>query len=240
MTSPVLILGGSGGIGSAVAQALVARGTPVHLAARDGARLAPLARSLKAPYTAMDATDQDDVERTLAEAGDTLSGLVYAVGSIVIKPFEKARAEDFLEAYRLNLVGAAMALQAAAPALGRGKGAAVLFSTVAAAQGFANHTVIAAAKGAVEAFTRAAATDLAPAIRVNCIAPSLTRTPLAEAFTANQTMARGLGKLHALERLGEAEDVAGLAAFLVGPDADWITGQVIGVDGGRSTLRTKG
>lgn len=240
MTSPVLILGGSGGIGSAVARALVSRGTPVHLAARDGARLAPLAKSLHAPYTAMDATDQDDVERTLAETGDALSGLVYAVGSIVIKPLEKARAEDFLEAYRLNLVGAAMALQAATPALRRGQGSAVLFSTVAAAQGFANHTVIAAAKGAVEAFTRAAATDLAPSIRVNCIAPSLTRTPLAEAFTANQTMARGLGKLHALERLGEAEDVAALAAFLVGPEAGWITGQVIGVDGGRSTLRTKG
>jgi NAD(P)-dependent dehydrogenase (short-subunit alcohol dehydrogenase family) len=116
----------------------------------------------------------------------------------------------------------------------------VLFSSVAVAQGFAAHASIAMAKGAVEGLTRSLAAELAPKVRVNSIAPSLTRTPLALALTSNEALAKAVADTHALRRLGEAEDVAALAAFLLGPEAGWITGQVIGVDGGRSTLRTKG
>ena len=116
----------------------------------------------------------------------------------------------------------------------------VLFSTVAVRQGFAAHASISMAKGAVEGLTLALAAELAPKVRVNCIAPSLTRTPLAEGLTRNDAMAKSIAEMHAIRRLGEADDSAGLAAFLLGPDAGWITGQIVGVDGGRSTLRTKG
>jgi len=116
----------------------------------------------------------------------------------------------------------------------------VLFSTIAVAQGFANHASVAMAKGAVEGLTLSLAAELAPAIRVNCIAPSLTNTPLAQSLTSNAQIAAGIAALHPLQRLGEPEDVASLAAFLLSRDAGWITGQIMGVDGGRSTLRTKG
>ena len=150
-------------------------------------------------------------------------------------------AVDFERDWRVNALGAALAMKAAAPALKQVDGAsAVLFSTVAVRQGFAAHASVSMAKGAVEGLTLALAAELAPKIRVNCIAPSLTRTPLAEALTRNEALAKGVAETHALRRLGEAEDIAGLAAFLLGPDSAWITGQVIGVDGGRSTLRTKG
>ena len=96
------------------------------------------------------------------------------------------------------------------------------------------------AKGAIEGLTLALAAELAPKVRVNCIAPSLTRTPLAATLTANESMANAIGQLHAMQRLGEGADIAPLAALLLGDDASWITGQIIGVDGGRSSLRTKG
>ena len=120
-----------------------------------------------------------------------------------------------------------------------GRGSVVLFSTVAVQQGFPNHSIIAAAKGAVEGLTRALAAELAPHVRVNAVAPSLTRTPLAAALTQNEPMAKAIAAMHALPRLGEPEDMAACAAFLLSPDSGWVTGQIIGVDGGRSTLRTK-
>jgi len=115
----------------------------------------------------------------------------------------------------------------------------VLFSSVAARQGFTFHASMGMAKGAVDGLTISLAAELASKVRVNAIAPSLTRTPLAEGLLSNDQMAKALAGLHALERLGMPEDVGALSAFLLSPEADWITGQVIGVDGGRSTLRTK-
>jgi len=124
-------------------------------------------------------------------------------------------------------------------ALAAGQGSVVLFSTVAARAGFTNHLAIAAAKAAVEGMTVAMAAELAPSIRVNCIAPSLTRTRIAEPLTKNPAMAEAIAKLHPLPRLGEADDLAAMADMLLSPASGWITGQVIAVDGGRSTLRTK-
>jgi len=138
-----------------------------------------------------------------------------------------------------ELVGAALAVRAAAPRLQEGAGV-VLFSSVAARQGFLQHAPIATAKAAVEGLARSLAADLAPRVRVNVVAPSLTRTALAARFTANEPMQKAIAQLHALPRLGEAEDAAALAAFLMGADAGWITGQVFAVDGGRSTVRSRG
>ena len=116
----------------------------------------------------------------------------------------------------------------------------MLFSTVAVAQGFPAHASVAMAKGAVEGLALSLAAEMRPQVRVNVVAPSLTRTPLAAAITANETLASGIAAMHALQRLGTPDDIGALAAFLVSEEAGWITGQIIGADGGRSTLRTKG
>ena len=138
--------------------------------------------------------------------------------------------------------GAAKAVQTALPALKAAEGTAsiVLFSSVAVGQGFASHASISMAKGAVEGLTRALSAELAPTIRVNCIAPSLTDTNLARLIAGNAAIAQGVAALHALPRLGLPQDMAAMAALLLSDDAGWITGQVIAVDGGRSRARTKG
>lgn len=239
----IIIFGGAGAIGSAIARRLAARGDRPHLAGRDADRLGSVARDTGAAVSICDVTDPDAVAAAVAAAAADggLAGLVYAVGTINLKPIGSLAVADFEMDWRVNALGAALAMKAAAPHLKAVAGSsAVLFSTVAVRQGFAAHASISMAKGAVEGLTLALAAELAPKVRVNCIAPSLTRTPLAEGLTRNEALAKGVAETHALRRLGEADDSAGLAAFLLGPDADWITGQVIGVDGGRSTLRTKG
>lgn len=242
MSAPVLILGATGGVGQALARSLAARRVPLALAARSRDKLADLARETGARHHACDVLDARSLDRVVEQAAAEggLAGLAYCVGSIVIKPLRAVREEDFIEAYRLNVVGAALAVKAAQKALEAANGSVVLFSTVAVDQGFPNHTVISAAKGGVEGLTRALAAELAPKVRVNAVAPSLTRTPLAESLVRNEAMAKGIAQLHAIPRLGEPDDIAAAAAFLLGPDSGWITGQVMAVDGGRSRVRTKG
>jgi NAD(P)-dependent dehydrogenase (short-subunit alcohol dehydrogenase family) len=186
-------------------------------------------------------SDGELFSRVAQDAGKPLDGLVYAVGTINLGSIRRLREADFLNDFRINAMGAALAVQAALPALKRSTGVAsvVLFSSVAAVQGFALHASIGMAKGAVAGLTLSLAAELAPQVRVNAIAPSLTQTPLAEGMLSNERMAASLAGLHPLERLGTPEDIAALAAFLLSPDADWITGQIIGVDGGRSSLRIK-
>ena len=242
MAGTVLIYGGSGGIGAATARALAAKGYAIHLVGRSEARLGELASELGAATSVEDVEDPAAFARVTAAAGPSLAGLVYAVGTITLKSLARLEAADFERDFRVNALGAALALQAAVPALKAGDGASsvVLFSSVAVQQGFTSHASIWMAKGAVEGLTRAAAAELAPRVRVNCIAPSLTRTPLAQALTDNPQMSAAIAQMHALGRLGEPEDIANLAAFLVSDEAGWITGQVMGVDGGRSSLRAKG
>ena len=238
MTAPILVIGGTSGIGAALARSLAASGQALHVMARAGARLEAIGRELGCATTAVDVRDGDALAAAVGAAG-ALSGLAYCVGSIVLKPLAQVTAADMADAFALNTIAPAMAVKAAAANLAAGAGI-VLFSTVAARQGFANHVAIAAAKGGVEALTLSLAAELAPRLRVNCIAPSLTRTPLAARLTGNEAMAKAIAALHPIPRLGEPEDAAALAAFLLSPQAGWMTGQVIGVDGGRAALRTKG
>jgi NAD(P)-dependent dehydrogenase (short-subunit alcohol dehydrogenase family) len=238
-----LIFGATGGVGSSAARAILAQGRRVHLAGRDAAALDALGRELKAPTSVCDVLDDAQIEAAVAAAAGAegrLEGLIFAVGSIQLMPLKRASRAAMREAFELNVVSAASAIRAAEAPLKAGEGAVVLFSTIAVGQGFANHTVISAAKGGVEGLVRAAAADLAPKVRVNAIAPSLLETKIAAPLLSNEKMAEAIAGLHPIPRLGRGADAGSLAAFLTSPDATWITGQVFHVDGGRSVLRTKG
>lgn len=242
MGSKVLIYGGTGGIGSALARALAARGRSLHLVGRDAARVEALASELSASSTVGDVTDSSLFARVAQAAGDALGGLVYAVGTINVRSMARLTEADFLHDFRVNALGAALALQAALPALTRAETPAsvVLFSSVAAAQGFSFHASMGMAKGAVEGLTLSMAAELAPKVRVNAVAPSLTRTPLAQRLLSNEQTSAAIAALHPMQRLGTAEDIAAAAAYLLSQDSAWVTGQVLHVDGGRSTLRNRG
>lgn len=241
MSRTHLIYGGTGGIGAATARRLVARGDRVHLVARDAERLQSVAGELGARFTVGDVLDEATFARVASDLDAPLAGLVYAVGSINLRPLARLGPADFERDLRVNAVGAALAVQAALLALKQSESASiVLFSSVAVQQGFSAHASVSMAKGAVEGLVRALAAELAPKIRVNAIAPSLTRTPLAAPLLSNESMASAIAQMHALQRIGEPDDIAALAELLVGPDSGWITGQVIGVDGGRSSVPTKG
>jgi NAD(P)-dependent dehydrogenase (short-subunit alcohol dehydrogenase family) len=236
--APLLIFGATGGIGQALARTLAASGRPIHLAARDPAALGA---ELGAPVSTFDARDDASIAAAVADATTDagLGGLAWCVGSIVLKPLARASADDFLDAFRLNVLGAALAVKAAQPALAKAGGAVLLFSSVAVRQGFPMHSVISAAKGGVEGLALALAAELAPLVCVNCIAPSLTRSKMAAPLLSNPAMEKAMGAMHPLGRIGTPEDAAQLGAFLLGPQASWMTGQILGVDGGRGTLRVK-
>ena len=241
MAGPVVVVGATGAIGSAIARRVAARGNALHLVGRDAGRLGALAAELGAGHAVADVLDEAALASAIQAAGPVIAGLAFCVGSIVMKPLKRAAAADFIEAFRLNAVSAALAVAAGTDALRASPGSGVvLFSTVAVRSGFPNHAVISAAKGAVEGLATALAAELAPHVRVNCIAPSLTRSGIAQPLTGNEAMAKAIAAQHPIPRLGEGDDAGALAAFLLSADAGWITGQVFAVDGGRSTLRTKG
>jgi len=238
MTHPFIIMGAHGGIGHQLASNLSANGRNVFATARD-------ASTITVPNiqtASLDVLDADAVKSTIqsADSGDGIKGLAYCIGSIDLKPMKGASDDAFLASYELNVLGAIRALRAAEQGLKKAGGSVVLFSTIAVQQGFTNHTLISTAKGAVEGLTRALAAEWAPDIRVNCIAPSLSDTPLAKALTGSEPMASSIAKMHPIPRLGTAQDSAALAQFLLTEDAGWITGQILHVDGGRSALRVKG
>ncbi len=169
---------------------------------------------------------------------ESLDGLAYCPGSISLKPFNRIKPEDFLQDYSLQVLGAVKLLQAVAPHLKKAPApAVVLFSTIAVQSGFPFHTQVSTSKGAVEGLTKALAAEWAPKIRVNCIAPSITDTPLAGQLLSTPEKKEANAQRHPLRRIGEAADIASLAAFLLGEDASWVTGQIWHADGGLSTLR---
>lgn len=242
MTRKIIIYGAAGGIGTATAHLLHQRGNDLHLVGRTEETLRAVADELDASYTVGDVQDSALFDQVADDAGEHIAGLIYAVGTINLKGLSRFSAEEFLADYQINAMGAALAIQSALPALKRSEDTAsiVLFSSVATQQGFTFHASVGMAKGAVNGLTLSLAAELAPKVRVNAIAPSLTQTPLAKGILRNEKISASIAEMHAMQRLGEADDVAQLAAFLVSPESSWITGQIIGVDGGRSMLRTKG
>lgn len=224
MSSPILLVGASSGIGKATAERLIAQGRRVITAGRRDPSFGE-----HIPYDAMAGAFPAD--RLPTELG----GMVYCPGSIDLKPVRSIKADDLRAAFELNVVGAFQVVQACVDRLKKVPGSGiVLFSTVAVGRGMPFHASVAASKGAVEGLTRALAAELAPAIRVNCIAPSLTRTPLSEKLLSTPEREVASAERHPLRRVGDARDSAAMVAFLLSEEASWITGQVIGVDGGLS------
>lgn len=174
---------------------------------------------------------------TTLDLPESLDGIVYCPGSINLKPFHRFSEEDILEDVRLQVTGGLKAVQSNLKALKNAKNASVVFvSTVAVQKGFAFHAQVSISKGAVEGMTKALAAELAPNVRVNCVAPSLTDTKLAGRLLGSEEKKATHGKAHPLGRVGEPQDIANTIRFLLSEDASWITGQIIHVDGGRSTL----
>ncbi len=190
-SAPILIFGGVGGIGEALARRLRSAGHEVAITSRTRERVQLLGAEIGALPLVCDVLEEPAIAAACAAAcrNGRLGGLVFAVGSIPLKPLSRTTADDMLLAFRLNVVGALLAMQAAATALKAAGGSVVLFSSVAASQGFPNHAAISAAKSAIEGLTLSLAAELAPAVRVNAIAPSLTATPLAGPLTQNLGLA---------------------------------------------------
>ena len=232
-----LILGSTGSIGSSLAKKIVADGEEVHLVGRDENNLSALASELNSSFTACDVLEENFSEKIMNDLGDTpINGLAYCVGSIDLKPLKLTKKSDFMQSFNLNLVSATEIIKGTHDNLKQNKGSIVLFSTVAAKRGFTNHAIVASAKGAVEGLTVSLAAEFAPNIRVNCIAPSLTKSKISNFLLKNEKIAEGIAKMHPLKRLGEGSDSSAVAHFLLSENSSWITGQIFGVDGGRSSL----
>lgn len=236
----VLIYGASGAVGSESARLLKAKGYDLHLVGATEEKLVKIADELGAPYTLADATDPTSFEKVSQEAGDELVGLVYAVGNINLKSLRRLEEADFLADFQINALGAALAVKHSLNALKKSKSQSsiVLYSSVAVQQGLSMHASLSMAKGAVEGLTRSLAAELAPNIRVNAIAPSiLADSAMSSKILRNEKTIENMENSHALKRLGNAEDIAKATAFLISEDANWMTGQIMGVDGGRSVIQ---
>lgn len=227
----IFIVGASSGIGSSLATQLIAEGHQVYGTFHKNHSPAEGFASFH-PLNVLDETID------LSFLPDQLDALVYGPGAVVLKPFARIKPEDFVSDYQLQVVGAVKVIQACLPKLKQSPQASiVLFSTVAVQTGFPFHSVVSSSKGAVEGLTKALAAELAPAIRVNCIAPSITDTALAASLLSTPEKKEANAQRHPLKKIGQPEDLAHLAAFLVSGQSRWITGQVIHADGGLSSLK---
>jgi len=224
-----LVIGGSTGIGAAIVERMTSVGLVYasyyqhKMDSKDSVH-----------YFPYDLNGNEDLVLPINE----LDGLVYCPGTINLKPFHRLTPVDFLKDFEINLLGAVKTIQYVLPLLKKSESASiVLFSTVAVQLGMGFHSSVAASKGAVEGFARALAAELAPKVRVNVIAPSIVNTPLASRLLNTDEKIQASEKRHPLNRIGSKEDIAAMAKFLLSDESSWITGQVMKVDGGISSIK---
>lgn len=229
MSKNYLIVGGSSGIGSSLVNVL---STKHQVFATYYTH--PKISEHPITYLEYDVKSEKKLELPV----ESLDGLVYCPGTINLKPFHRLSQADFLEDFQINLLGAVKVIQDVLPIMKKAENPSiVLFSTVAVQQGMAFHGSVAAGKGAVEGITRSLAAELAPKIRVNAIAPSITNTPLASRLLNSDEKISASQKRHPLQKIGTPDNIAALAAFLLSDDAAWITGQILHADGGLSSIK---
>jgi NAD(P)-dependent dehydrogenase (short-subunit alcohol dehydrogenase family) len=241
MTSRALVIGAAGGIGSALVRRLVASGGKVFLAGRDASRLESLATELGMPWGTVEATDPDAVDaladRAASELGG-LDGLANCAGSILLKPAHLTSTADWNATIATNLTSAFGCVRAAGRLMKGEGGSVVLVSSAAARVGLANHEAIAAAKaGIIGLVLSAAATYAKQKVRFNAVAPGLVRTPLSKGLLSSELAEKASVGMHPLGRLGEPDEVAAAIQWFLDPAQGWITGQVLGIDGGLADLR---
>lgn len=231
MSKNILIIGASSGIGEATAHVLINKGFTVFSASRTTPSIAGI------KHVTWDALNPDNT--VFNELPDVLDGLIYCPGTINLKPFQRLSQDDFKNDFQVNVLGAVSVIQAALPKLKKSSSASIiLYSTVAVKIGMGFHASVASAKGAIEGLTRSLAAEFASnKIRVNCIAPSLTATPLAKNLLSSEEKVEASNKRHPIGRFGHAQDIANISTFLVSEEASWITGQILNVDGGMSAIK---
>jgi 3-oxoacyl-[acyl-carrier protein] reductase len=227
----ILIVGASTGIGASLAETAANKGANIYTASRTQGSTPSV---LHINFDAQTPDYQD-----FAQLSDVLHGFVYAPGTINLKPFARLSQTDFQHDFQINVLAAIGILQAITPKLKRAEGASVvLFSTVAVQTGMGFHSSVAVSKGAIEGLTRALAAEFAmQKIRVNAIAPSLTDTPLAKQLLATDEKKEASNRRHPIGRYGTAQDVANAAAFLLSDESSWVTGQILGIDGGMGSIK---
>ena len=227
-----LIIGSSTGIGNALANQLAAVGNEVF------GTYNKTSPSNSHPLISFHPLNVLEETLSLDFLPSSIDGLIYCPGSINLKPFARIKPEDFVADFNLQVVGAIKTIQAVLPFLKESVNASIiLFSTVAVQSGLNFHSQVATSKGAIEGLTRALAAEFAPKIRVNCIAPSLTDTPLAASLLNTEQKKEGNALRHPLKRIGSATDIANMAEFLLSTKSSWITGQILHVDGGMSSIK---
>lgn len=229
----ILIVGATGGIGLSLLKILLESDANVYAISRSGPA------DLIEGVHYMQADVKGDLDGIADFLPDRLDGLVYAVGSINLKPFHRLSETDFLNDYHLNVIGAAKIIQSALKQLKNAEGASVvLISSVAANTGLPYHASISAAKGAVQGLAISLASELAGLkIRVNVVAPSLTETPMAANLLNSPEKRAASAKRHPLGRYGQPDDISNAIAFLLSEQSSWITGQILGIDGGLGPLK---
>tara|TARA_B100000965_G_scaffold102874_1_gene84682 strand:+ start:1579 stop:2304 length:726 start_codon:yes stop_codon:yes gene_type:complete len=240
MSKKFLIIGATGAVGSSLVKLIKdddRLANEAHLVGKNAEEVSKLSDQTGFNYTVADVLQSDFLEKIEKDVKDVeINGIAYCVGSIDLKPINLITKKDYLKSFELNFFPIVDIIKKFQENLKRNKSSIVLFSTVAVKQGFANHSIISPVKASLEGLTVSLASELAPNVRVNCIAPSLSTSKMANKMLKNPKISEAIAKQHPLKRIGEGLDSAALAKFLLSSESSWITGQIIGVDGGRSNI----
>ena len=237
MAGKILIFGATGAVGSSLAKLLTSSSHEIHLVGKNETEISKLSEETGGSFSIADVTDPSFIEKIDSDLQNIdIAGIAYCVGSIDLKPINLVTKKDYLKSLDLNLFPIVEIIKKYKDNLKKNKSSIVVFSTVAVKQGFPNHSIISPVKASLEGLTVSLAAELAPNIRINCIAPSLSNSKMAGRILGNIKIAEGIAKQHPLKRVGEGVDSAALAKFLLSEESSWITGQIIGVDGGRSSV----